>query len=615
MSCESLSCHFRNISTKFGKIQALAPVSGDVECGEVLAIMGPSGAGKSTLLNSICRRAPVTQGEMWYADKDRKLSWSKSLKKLIAFVEQEDIALPNLSVRETLLFSARLRLPKASLEEKNRVVNETIELLKLGGVSDSKVGGGLVRGISGGEKKRLMIGVELLTKPLFLALDEPTSGLDSAVAATIVSSLHDLAVTRNVSVVASLHQPSSRIFLGCDKLILLDSEGIVYRGSTEDANGFLDSLYLSCPPSFSVSDWLLEVIVNGELSTKDSVSKSIESDVENPDDSDIRKERRQSLIDRYGPNSLPKLGKSEKLENIQGIRNYNASYLEQIRVLFSRIWKEVKPNVLNKNNVIQHVGNAILAGTMWWQLSYRERDIWPRITLSFAIPIAWLFFPLLDSLKIVPSNEIMLKKELSSNTYKLSAWYLTTTTTLLLPMIVQSFLYVSISFILSNLGPPVVWAAMYGVVFLSLVCFQSIGLFFSAAIPARNLYTSAILYMTFCFLFTGIFVPLDSTPIPELAFVNPMMYVVALSLQAVFVLNGRKYRCGNEGSLYPKSCDDSGDGKIAHIEILREYELLRFTPQICIGTLLGIIAFTRFTTFYILKRRMKKHLAAMSKYE
>mmetsp|Transcript_8070 Transcript_8070/g.11245 ORF Transcript_8070/g.11245 Transcript_8070/m.11245 type:complete len:161 (+) Transcript_8070:62-544(+) len=160
---------------------------------------------------------------------------------------------------------------------------------------------------------------------------------------------------------------------------------------------------------------------------------------------------------------------------------------------------------------------------------------------------------------------------------------------------------------------------MYLTVFLALLCFQSIGLLFSAAIPAKNLMTVALLYVTFCFLYTGIFVPLDATPIPFIAFLNPMIYIVGLSIHVVFGLNGRKYRCSNNvddaGTLYPKSCDDDGDGKIAPVEILREYGLRPFSPAVCIAALLAFMLISRISAFFILKRRMKRHLAEMSKYD
>ena len=140
------------------------------------------------------------------------------MKRHVAFVEQDDLVFEGLTVRETLAFSARLRLPAASLKEKLERVDETLKLLRLESCAETPVGGMGGKTISGGERKRLMVGQEMLTRPRLLCCDEPTSGLDSATACVVVEALRDLARERRVAVVASIHQPSSRLFLLFDEL-------------------------------------------------------------------------------------------------------------------------------------------------------------------------------------------------------------------------------------------------------------------------------------------------------------------------------------------------------------------------------------------------------------
>ena len=652
----SLSVHWRELEVSFGSTRALAPCSGDIDAGELVALMGPSGAGKSTLLNAICKRGPVSKGDLWYSDPEsgRALRWSSALKKLVAYVEQDDHCLENLTVRETLVFAARLRLPKAPLAEKLDRVNETIRVLKLHLVADSTVGDALNKGISGGERKRLMIGQELLTNPKLIALDEPTSGLDSSIANVVVEVLRDLAVSKTVSVVASLHQPSSRIFLNCHKLIFLDRHGIIYRGPTEPAGDVFSGkpFDLPCPGAFSAPDWLMDIVVHGEFDPSGhdddheddgptrapTEADDAASDVEAPHDGGgvemmiktptpqkLRRERRAEVEKMYGVKSLTPKSRDDIMYSVKSIRrseDFSVPFSEQVRVLAMRTWKEVWPSIFDKNAIALHCGNATLAGLMWFQLGFNEEDIWPKLTLAFAVPIAWVFFPLIASLNVVPSNEVMLKKELSSNSYMLGAWYLVVTTVLLAPMLVQSIIHVSLVFALSNLGGPVVWLAIYGTVVLALLTFQSIGLFFSAALPAANLMTCAMLYVTYCFLFTGIFVDLDITPAPELALPNPMLYIIALSTTAVFSIPNRNFNCGNdlndEGTAFPNSCieiDGTADGSIAAPEILREYELKQFTPPIAVAVLLAFLIGTRFFAFIILQRRMNVHLRAMRSYQ
>jgi len=448
---------------------------------------------------------------------------------------------------------------------------------------------------------------------------------DATIAFTVVSALGDQARSQNVAIVASVHQPSSRIFLAFDKLLLLDSEGLVYRGPTATAgDAFAAAPFnLPCPDAFSAGDWLMDIVVTGEFATTEAAETSStpkDLDLERPATPGLEARRaRRAEIDRlYGVDSLPRAPSTlQRRQSVRAKDDYSVPYGEQIRVLFMRTWKEVRSSVFEKNAVTLHLGNATIAGLMWWQLSHRERDIWPRVTLSFAIPIAWVFYPLISSLAVVPTNEVMLKKELSTNSYALEAWFLVVTTTLLAPMFAQSALHVSLAYALSNLGPVLSWLGMYGTVVLALLTFQSIGLFFSAAVPAANLTTVAMLYVTFAFLFTGIFVPIENTPFPWLAFINPMFYVMGLSLHAVFSITRRTFRCGDfddEGTEYPKSCGDDGDGTIAAVEILREYGLRILTPQICVGALLAFLLVARFAALFILKRRMRAHLRAQSEY-
>ena len=253
-----LSVHWRDLSVRFKEVTALQPCSGDVEAGELTALMGPTGSGKTSLLNAIARRGPVGAGTVGYG-AGGAIGWSSALKRHVAFIEQDDVVFPNLTVREAMVFSARLRLPGASLEEKLEKVEECLRLLRLGACADTRVGDVGGDGcVSGGERKRLMVGQEMLTTPKLLCCDEPTSGLDSSTACVVVEALRDLAKAKNVAVVASVHQPSSRLFLLFHKLILLDpGTGVAYRGPTASAGAaFADAPFdRPCPAAYSASDW------------------------------------------------------------------------------------------------------------------------------------------------------------------------------------------------------------------------------------------------------------------------------------------------------------------------------------------------------------------------
>lgn len=141
----------------------LNKVSGTATGGEVIAIMGPSGAGKSSLLNCLSGRISVGEigGHITLNGQPRDL---KTWKKQVSFVEQDDIMFSFLSVKETILTAAKLRLnsSKFSKEEKERKADDIIRSLRLSSVSNTMIGSAAVRGVSGGERKRVAIGVELV---------------------------------------------------------------------------------------------------------------------------------------------------------------------------------------------------------------------------------------------------------------------------------------------------------------------------------------------------------------------------------------------------------------------------------------------------------------------
>lgn len=154
---------------------------------------------------------------------------------------QEDVLLPTLTVRETLLFAVKLRSKAHSRRRRQaaQLVGDLLRELSLSKVADSRVGGELLRGISGGERRRLSVGLELITEPRILFLDEPTSGLDSHAALLVMNMLHDMAARRNSVVICTIHQPRSSIFNRFHRLLLLAEGRRLFFGA-------VSSLLCSC---------------------------------------------------------------------------------------------------------------------------------------------------------------------------------------------------------------------------------------------------------------------------------------------------------------------------------------------------------------------------------
>lgn len=225
---------FDNLGLTLGNgLTIMKGVSGELKSGRTCAIMGPSGAGKTTFVTLLMGKAARTSGEISINGKSEELS---KYKKLIGYVPQEDVMLRELTVREILMHSARMRLPANwPFERVKSKVLEIINALGLDGVIDNVIGNEEERGISGGQRKRVNIGMELVSEPTVLFLDEPTSGLDSSTAYEVCSMLKNIARQQGLTVGAVIHSPSPSTFKQFDDFLLLGKGGrVIYFGALEN---------------------------------------------------------------------------------------------------------------------------------------------------------------------------------------------------------------------------------------------------------------------------------------------------------------------------------------------------------------------------------------------
>ncbi|CAG8581864.1 5093_t:CDS:10, partial [Diversispora eburnea] len=253
---ETFDIKFENLSLKLPSgVEIMKGVTGKLKHGRTCAIMGPSGAGKTTLVSLLTGKARKTDGKIKvrkFIDK-KKVEEKSNLdyyRKLIGFVPQEDIMLRELTIREILMHSALMRLPTKNMtpKEKEEKVMNVIKFLGLSKVMDTAIGDEVSRGISGGQRKRTNIGMELVAEPSILFLDEPTSGLDSATALDVCEKLKEIAKKQKITVAAIIHSPSLRSFKKFDDLMLLGIGGrVVYFGPRKKAMQYFYDLGFILP--------------------------------------------------------------------------------------------------------------------------------------------------------------------------------------------------------------------------------------------------------------------------------------------------------------------------------------------------------------------------------
>lgn len=235
----------------------LKNINAYMSCGSLNAIIGGSGSGKTSLLNSLSHsisggRLEMT-GDVFY-NGNTKLSSIRS-----AYVIQQDILLPTLTVRETLLYAAELRLPPPTTPgERRQIVEDVILELGLRECANTRIGNNIRKGCSGGEKRRTSLGVQMLANPSVLFLDEVTTGLDATSAFQLIRTLKTLA-RRGRTIIVTIHQPRSEIWGLFDNLLLLAGGSLLFSGPLEDCLPYFEDLGYELPAYVNPAEYLIDL--------------------------------------------------------------------------------------------------------------------------------------------------------------------------------------------------------------------------------------------------------------------------------------------------------------------------------------------------------------------
>ncbi|KAI4351949.1 hypothetical protein L6164_006247 [Bauhinia variegata] len=321
----------------------LEGLTGYAEPGTFTALMGPSGSGKSTLLDALSSRLAANcflTGTILLNGRKAKLSFGTA-----AYVTQDDNLIGTLTVRETIAYSARLRLPdKMPWSDKRALIESTIIAMGLQDCADTVIGNWHLRGISGGEKRRVSIALEILMRPRLLFLDEPTSGLDSASAFFVTQTLRALARDGR-TVIASIHQPSSEVFELFDQLYLLSGGKTVYFGQASEAYEFFAQAGFPCPALRNPSDHFLRCVNSDFDKVKSTLKGSMKLRFEasdDPLDKITTAEAIRTLLDHYRT-SQHSYAAREKVDEISRVKGTvldaggsQASFLMQAFTLTKR---------------------------------------------------------------------------------------------------------------------------------------------------------------------------------------------------------------------------------------------------------------------------------------
>ncbi|XP_061370613.1 ABC transporter G family member 21-like [Gastrolobium bilobum] len=520
-------------------------VSGIAGPGELTAMLGPSGSGKTTLLTALAGRlAGKVSGSITYNGHTD----SSFMKRKIGFVSQDDVLYPHLTVLETLTYAALLRLPKTlTKEEKVEHAERIITELGLTRCRNTPVGGcmALFRGISGGERKRVSIGQEMLVNPSLLLLDEPTSGLDSTTAQLIVSVLRGLA-RGGRTVVTTIHQPSSRLYRMFDKVVVLSDGYPIYSGHSGRVMDYLESIgYVPAFNFMNPADFLLD-LANG-----------IVADVKHDDQIDHHEDQasvKQSLISSYKKNLYPALKEVIQQHNSDpGVltsgtprrsdNQWNTSWWEQFKVLLKRGLQERRHESFSALRIFQVLSVSILSGLLWWHSD--PSHIQDQVGLLFFFSIFWGFFPLFNAIFAFPLERPMLIKERSSGMYHLSSYYVARMVGDLPMELVLPTIFVTITYWMGGLKPsPVTFVLTLLIMLFNVLVSQGIGLALGAILmDVKQATTLASVTMLVFLLAGGYYIQQMPSFIAWLKYISFSHYCYKLLVGVQYSAND-VYECG-----------------------------------------------------------------------
>jgi len=362
----------------------LDSIDASFQPGTLTAILGGSGSGKTTLLNTIAERV---HSQRLSKTGVIRFNGSESVDSVRhAYVMQQDVLLPTLTVRETLRYSADLRLPaETTARQRVQIVEEVILELGLKDCADTRIGNSQHRGCSGGEKRRTSIGVQLLANPSVLFLDEPTTGLDATSAYQLVRTLKDLA-RKGRTIITTLHSPRSEIWDLLDNFVLLSRGSPVYSGPIRDCMPWFDTLGYELPPFVNPAEFAVD------HAAIDNRTPALEQE------SAARVERLKTAWAEQVRKTLPPLSAEKtrdegKSRSRRDMRRH-AGYFRQVKVLTDRTFKVTYRDPMGMaSSILEAVFMAIISGYIFYNLARDQSGIRSRegaLYISVALQVMTL---------------------------------------------------------------------------------------------------------------------------------------------------------------------------------------------------------------------------------
>ncbi|CAL9729571.1 hypothetical protein MOUN0_H02058 [Monosporozyma unispora] len=566
--------------------------------GMINAIMGPSGSGKSTLLNLISGR--VKSSLFTRFTKAGTISFNASevseemFKNICSYVSQDDDhLLAKLTVKETFDYAAKLRLHNLTPVQRELKTDELIRSLGLKHCENTIIGNEFVKGISGGEKRRVTMGIQLLNDPPILLLDEPTSGLDSFTSSTILQILENLCDEFNKTVILTIHQPRAELFKQFGNVLLLAKGGrTAFNGSPDEMiKYFIDMGYL-CPPLTNIADFFLDLISVNTQNEQNEFSSRLRVDGILDHWSDYYADKKIS------PKTNPYQEKQQvityddfKLEYQHCIRrpcNPVLAYYVNVHRQLTTIWRSFDSLMAR---IAQVPGLGAIFALYFAPIKHNYTSISNRIGLAQE-STALYFVGMLANLACYPSERDYFYKEFEDNVYGIGPFFLAYMT-LELPLTLFSSIIYSVFTVLAC-GLPRSAGNFFATVYCSFIviaCGEALGIMTNTLFERPGFVVNCIsVILSIGCQLSGIMSLTMSRVLKGFSYLNPVHYTSMILINLAFP-NNLKLTC-NDGGRRPDGTCQFATGK----DVLESYGLVTNVSEylgivICVGVIYRLLAY------------------------
>ncbi|KAG6643089.1 hypothetical protein I3843_09G181900 [Carya illinoinensis] len=516
------SCFSRDDNAFDSKI-LLNDISGEAREGEIMAVLGASGSGKSTLIDALADRI-AKDSLKGSVTLNGEVLESRLLKVISAYVMQDDLLFPMLTVEETLMFSADFRLPRSLSKSKKKArVLALIDQLGLRNAAKTVIGDEGHRGVSGGERRRVSIGIDIIHDPIVLFLDEPTSGLDSTSAFMVVKVLQRIAQSGSI-VVMSVHQPSYRILSLLDRLIFLSRGQTVYSGSPATLPLFFSEFGHPIPENDDRTEFALDLI--RELEEDPDGTKSL-VEFNKSWQATIKKQSSNSIENRAKQLSLKDAisASISRGKLVSGAPN-SSTLTSSVPTFANPFWIEMvviaKRSLTNSRRMPELFGirlgavlvTGIILATIFWRLDNSPRGVQERVGF-FAFAMSTTFYTCAEAIPVFLQERYIFMRETAYNAYRRSSYVLAHSI-----ISIPSLIFLSLTFAATTFWAVGLAGGLSGFFFFFFTILSafwagsSFVTFLSGVVSHVMLgYTVVVAILAYFLLFSGFFISRDRIPL------------------------------------------------------------------------------------------------------